>query len=432
MRKIHVNLGNQKQTDDDDVDGEEILLNKSQDSTASSRRFSMISNPKKIRSAYNPIVNENLPEPIEASEFHMDDDLNDMLQSLNNTPDTSIYEGSEYDSGDDDEIEDEYVLPQQTEEEKKKELLRRLYYMQQNGEKIPKRCTLNTAIDDIEMTYGNVMHARKARTSMKFYKQIYYFLTWGIEKAATTFGKGKIRLKEWSEGVAANMDSYDPIFEEIYYTHEDILGGMDPLLKLAILTIASAAVYHINAPEEQTDEEAVTSLLDRMETNPHLMNMFVNKFKEHIYAAPNYQEQAPPELQPYVVAPPAPTRVFTPVSRPTTPVTPVATAASYPIRKPTPVAVPTAPEPLNLPMPVFDDEPDPLSSILPSSDHPDRLGLSASSIGTDFGSEFSLSELSFTPPTMKVTIDAKNWDDKKKSSGKKTKVNKKDDGIVTL
>lgn len=246
------------------------------------RVFNTIANPSKVKSTHVvPDLPMNGNDDDDLDEFSMDDIMN----TINN--------GFPQDNNN--EEMNEYMMepPEpQNEEEQKKELLRRLYYQQQyNGEKLSKRLTMNNSLDEIQQVYGNLMHAKKARTSIKFYKQIYYFLIWGIEKTSQTLGKGKIRLNGWKDSMEANLDSYDPIFEEIYYQHEDVLGSMDPLIKLAIMTVASAFVYHINAPEEQTDETLIDTLLDKLEQNPVLMDKFAMRFKNQIFHAPDV---APP------------------------------------------------------------------------------------------------------------------------------------------
>lgn len=286
------------------------------------RSYNLIANPRKVRSAYEEPPNPDSavsgprsrppprssrasnprqpprtspPSDMDSSMGDMDAEMESMMQTLQQQPNqdsnerqfpssqygepeyppyghtsdqhNNISERYGYEEEEDGEID---APPQQTDDEVKKELMRRMYFMQLKGEKV-KRMTMTNTREEIETAYGDIMHARRARTSIKFYKQVYYFLTWGIEKAATTIGKGKIRLKDWNEAVSANIDSYDPIFEEIYFTHEDVLGSFDPVLKLAILTIASAAVYHANAPAEQTDDELVDSFLDRVDQDPALM-----------------------------------------------------------------------------------------------------------------------------------------------------------------
>jgi len=311
----------------------------------------------------------------------------------NNNYMNNVYEDYDEEDEDDNNMMDE--IPEQTDEEVKKMLLNRLRRMQSNGEKLPKKCSMKMSREEIEDIYGSVQYNRRARTSIKFYKQVYYFLTWGVEKAALKFGKGYIRLKDWSDGVAANMDSYDSIFEEIYEEHPDALGNLDPLIKLAVMTIASAFVYHANAPQNvpDNDDELINLLIDKIESKPSLMNKLSMKFEnrqnhnyqqqfEQNYQQNNYQPVqispfSPPEYhppaQPYI----SPKRNPTPQKKPPTPVPSydprgendiTETISKSPVQSITVTPILRPPSASDLPIPTFDQQPDEgLKISLPSS-----------------------------------------------------------------
>ena len=355
------------------------------------RSFENLANPCRVREGYNPVRNKVFSEASEDDDV-TEVDVDDVLDALSNN-EGSYYEDSNY--YDENEDEGSFIdePPRQSDEEIKKELLRRLYHMQKSGEVIPKRVNMNMSKEEIEQIYGDVQHERRARTSIKFYKQIYYFLTWSIENAALKFGKGKIRLSEWSDSVAANMDTYDSIFEDIYYEHEDILGSMDPILKLGIVTITSAFVYHCNAPEmEQDDDVLVQSLLDRIEQNPLLLKTLSERFQGTFH----HEE-------------------VTPRSIPITPKTPPSTPVYYSTR------LPQAPDAIELPPPNFRNTPE--LRRTPS------LGSLRTSVGSTIESSTTPPPEIQEPETKTITITASP---KKKSTRKKTNVKKKDETIVEL
>lgn len=353
------------------------------------RSYEHLANPSRVREGYKPTRN---PTFIEKDEDDITDiDESEVFDTLEND-DESYYEDEE------DSFIDE--PPRQSDEEVKKELLRRLYHMQKSGETIPKRVNMDMSREEIERIYGDVQHERKARTSIKFYKQIYYFMTWSIEKAAIKFGKGKIRLADWSDSVAANLDSYDSIFEDIYYEHEDFLGNCDPILKLGIMTITSAFVYHCNAPEmEQDDDILVQSLIDRIEQNPLLLKTLSERFQGTFH----HEEVIPRAV-------------------PVAPKTPPSTPVYYSTR------VPQAPSAIELPPPNFRNTPE--LKRTPS------LGSLRTSVGSTI-------ESSTTPPpeleeqeTKTITVSASGFkgtpSPKPKRTRKKTNVKKKDETIVEL
>jgi hypothetical protein len=257
-------------------------------------------------------------------EIEPDNDMADMIDRNVQSQSQSRYST---DVGFDDDDDDMMMPPTQSEDEIKKELLRRMYYWQQSGQKIPKKLNMSHSLEEVEMIYGNVQHARRAKSSINMYKKMYYLLINGVEMAALKFGNGKVRLKGWKESIEAGMDQYDPIFEEIYYTHADVFGEMDPIMKLAIMTIASAAVFHMHAPEEISEDEKIATLIDNLETNPQLLNQLKDRL--------GLTAQPPPPLVARSQQPP-PGPAYVPQRPP-----------QYSVRPP------TAPVPKPIPPPVF-------------------------------------------------------------------------------
>lgn len=281
--KLRLNKSGQNDFSENEADFPEPAaqsLRKSYDELANKSRMKRPGTPK-----------QKPPTAPAEKDFAFEDDqmLNDLMsqisepgqpQSLNQSKASSyygdMYAGPETGFGggfDDDMIEP----PMQNETERKKELLHRLYRMQKNGDKLPRKVTMANRLDEIEDVFEGAMHDKKMDSSVKMYKQLHFMLCNGIEKGAMFIGKGRIRLDEWADAVAANIDQYDALYDEIYYEHGDILGDMSPLLKLAILTVMSAAVYHFNAPEEENEDEIVDKLLSRIENNPDLLNRFTQR-----------------------------------------------------------------------------------------------------------------------------------------------------------
>jgi hypothetical protein len=366
--------------------------------------------------------------------------------------------------------------PEQNDEEVKKELLKRLYYMQSKGEKIPKKVSMVNSRDQIEEVYGNVMHARSMKSSVKMYKQLHFLIVGGIEKAALWLGKGKIRMKDWSDAVAANLDQYDPIYEEIFYEHGDLLQEMSPVVKLGILTIISGVVYHFNAPEEDTEDEMVDRLLEKIENNPVLMNRLAQRVgfvapvaqqsvePEYFAPPPVFTSQMPPQTPAYSQYSAPPSARATPrTSRKTTPATSRAQSpAPPPVTKTSFVSNPTPPPPdpkastphtdfdyLRDPGPddslpaIYGDVPaDDMSNLMPYSEV-DTVGSTENMGGGILASSVMVGtegdELTPDLNNLTVSVSADDWNQKKKTTKKKGKAPKKsvsttevDDGMVEL
>lgn len=228
-----------------------------------------VSVKRNLEGLFNPVKTRQttpIPEPKKVT-------IKNPLYQKTPSPSLPEYEPSEVD----DNTNFRFEKPVQSRDEQTREMLKRLHYFQSKGEKIRK---FNPkSYDEVLEVLDEVQHRRKANSTIKFYKQMYYLMICGIEKGATWIGKGKIRLQDWSESVAANLDSMDDTFEDLYYEYDDLFE-VSPIVKLAIMTIMSAWIYHQNAPPpDETEDEIINRLFDRIEANPLLMDQLMQRFQ---------------------------------------------------------------------------------------------------------------------------------------------------------
>lgn len=481
-RRLKVKLGGRRFSDDESNHSEPLVSEQLDDEPDLdvSKNYDMLANPRKVRSSRpksKPTPSRRRkPLDIPESQFEVeadDDDMGEIMSQLNSRHDdgfetdySQFTNPSHYDDmfGDDDEDEMMEMPPEQDDEEVKKELLKRLYYLQSKGEKIPKKMNMNNSREQVEEVYGNVMHARSMKSSVKMYKQLHFLLVGGIEKAALYLGKGKIRIKDWSDAVAANLDQYDPIYEEIFYEHGDLLQEMSPVVKLGILTIISGVVYHLNAPEEDTEDEMIDRLLEKIENNPVLMNRLAQRVgfvapvaqqsvdTHYFDQQPVFTSQMPPQTAAYsqYSAPVTPR-----TSRKTTPATSRKSSRApspKPVKKSSAVSDPN-PEPVdpksNNPhtdfdylrdpspgeqLPVFGSVPtDDQANLLPYSEM-DTVGSTENMGGGILASSVMMgTEPETEESNLTVSVSADDWN--KKGKKKKVKAPKKtasEEGMIEL
>jgi hypothetical protein len=91
-------------------------------------------------------------------------------------------------------------------------------------------------LDRVKMVHNN-------KKGIKFCRNALMTVCSGIEQLSdwTSFGE----LDGWSEDVSMNIESYDDIFEELYQKYGSYVDVVGPEIKLVLMLIQSAFLYHI-------------------------------------------------------------------------------------------------------------------------------------------------------------------------------------------
>lgn len=100
--------------------------------------------------------------------------------------------------------------------------------------------------DEMEAEYQMHKDRRHKNNQVKFYKQILLNIVCGVEFLNEKYDPFAFKLKDWSKQVAADMDDYTEVLEEIYEKYKDKGGKMSPEIRLLFMIIMSGVTFHLS------------------------------------------------------------------------------------------------------------------------------------------------------------------------------------------
>lgn len=134
--------------------------------------------------------------------------------------------------------------------------------------------TRNYTIDDDpdEMDAEIKMHKdrRHKHNQVKFYKQILLNIVCGVEFLNDKYNPFEFKLKDWSKQIAADMDDYTEVLEEIYEKYKDKGGKMAPEIRLLFMIIMSGVTFHLSQALFGS-----SGLSDTIQNNPNILNKLI-------------------------------------------------------------------------------------------------------------------------------------------------------------
>ena len=139
--------------------------------------------------------------------------------------------------------------------------------------KLTKTYTIDS--DPLEMEEEYKMHKEKRNKNnqVKFYKQVLLNIVCGAEFVNDKYNPFEFKLKDWSKQIAADMDDYTEVLEEIYEKYKDRGGKMAPEIRLLFMIIMSGVTFHLSQSLFGSGGLDAT-----MQKNPNLINKLLGGF----------------------------------------------------------------------------------------------------------------------------------------------------------
>ncbi len=130
--------------------------------------------------------------------------------------------------------------------------------------------SINDDPDEMEAEYKLHKDRRNKENQVKWYKRILITIVSGAEFVNEKYNPFEFKLKDWSKQVAADVDEYTEILEEIYEKYKHVGGKMAPELKLLFMIILSGVTFHLS----QTLFGSAT-LGNVVQNNPNIINQLM-------------------------------------------------------------------------------------------------------------------------------------------------------------
>ena len=141
------------------------------------------------------------------------------------------------------------------------------------GVQLSKHYTIDDDPDEMEEEYKMRKEMRNKEVQVKFYKQVLLNIVCGVEFLNEKYDPFEFKLKDWSKTVAADMDDYTEVLEEIYEKYKNKGGNMPPEIRLLFMIIMSGVTYHIS--KVLFGDEGLTATI---KNNPNVLNKLLSGF----------------------------------------------------------------------------------------------------------------------------------------------------------
>lgn len=112
--------------------------------------------------------------------------------------------------------------------------------------KLSRDYTIDSDPDEMEAEYIMHKEQRNKTNQVKFYKSILLNVICGIEFLNEKYDPFAFKLKDWSKQIAADIDDYTEVLEDLYEKYKDKGGKMSPEIKLLFMIIMSGVTYHLS------------------------------------------------------------------------------------------------------------------------------------------------------------------------------------------
>lgn len=112
--------------------------------------------------------------------------------------------------------------------------------------KLSRDYTIDSDPDEMEAEYVMHKEQRNKTNQVKFYKSILLNVICGIEFLNEKYDPFAFKLKDWSKQIAADIDDYTEVLEDLYEKYKDKGGKMSPEIKLLFMIIMSGVTYHLS------------------------------------------------------------------------------------------------------------------------------------------------------------------------------------------
>ena len=154
---------------------------------------------------------------------------------------------------------------------RKRELLYQFERLEKRGIKLPKKFTLSSSFDEMQIEYDRVVRDREMDASVQFQRKMLVACVTGIEFLNTRFDPFDVQLDGWSENVHDGISDYDEVFEQLAEKYKG-KGQIAPELKLMMMLSGSAFMFHL----QKKMTSSFPGLEQVLSQNPELMKSFAS------------------------------------------------------------------------------------------------------------------------------------------------------------
>jgi len=165
----------------------------------------------------------------------------------------------------------------------KKELLYQFERLEKRGFKLPKKFTLSSNLQDMQLEFERLKNDRKIDNSIKMQRKIMMTSISTIEWLNTKFDPCGIRLQGWGDSVYENIDDYDDIFEDLHEKYKG-KGEYPPELRLLMMLGGSAFMHHLTHSMFKNQLPGLDTIL---KNNPDLARQLADATTDHMQTQSN-------------------------------------------------------------------------------------------------------------------------------------------------
>jgi hypothetical protein len=129
------------------------------------------------------------------------------------------------------------------ERKKKRDLLTKLNRRTEEGYELSHRFTMDNTVEEMEEEYDRLTDAKSFTNSIEWQRSALVTLVSGLEMMNETYDPFDLKLKGYSDAVHSKVESYDPIFEELYDKYKG-KGGVPPEMRLVWKLVSTGVMIH--------------------------------------------------------------------------------------------------------------------------------------------------------------------------------------------
>lgn len=135
--------------------------------------------------------------------------------------------------------------------------------------------TITDKLEDIQNERQRLEELSNLDAGVKFQKNSTLMLASFIEMVNNYYNPFELQLNGWSDTLHDNMDSFEPIFEELYEKYKEQVQ-LAPEIKLLLLFFGSAISYHLTNIVIKKAENSLPGFGNVMQNNPELKKQYIN------------------------------------------------------------------------------------------------------------------------------------------------------------
>lgn len=224
--------------------------------TPAPRAAQVVRDPPTMRETFTHLANPTKVRPPspEASESEYGSEFDDGSQGTGSGRSGSGSEGSQGDGSegtdlgeDDNEPFENELRPREgfkTLDEEKTHLVMRLERQRNKNKNIPMRkFSVHSDIRDLRAEYKRFTDERDLESSLAFQRKMLMGLVRGIEFVNGKYSPFDVKLEGWADTVFADLDSYEGVFEDLFWKYKEKVSA-PPEIRLLLTLGGSAMMFH--------------------------------------------------------------------------------------------------------------------------------------------------------------------------------------------